>query len=119
MILFSSEPPPPPIPYTVTASLYWYDPALGGINCDHDCDYLGTGDKVAEWYGRALACPVEFPRGTRFEIVGSRWGLADGVWTCLDAGSAVVIRPDGVVVLDLLLRYPIWQENLTVTVREP
>ena len=103
----------------VRAELFWYDPQLGGINCDHECDYLGTGHKVSEWYGRALACPLEFERGTVFRISGSRWGLADGDWVCLDWGHAIVVQPDGTVTLDLLSRYPIWKETLDVEVIAP
>lgn len=106
-------------PETVRAELYWYDPSRGGINCDHECERLGTGDLVADWYGRALACPLEFERGTVFRIRGSRWGLADGDWVCLDWGHAIVIQDDGTVTLDLLLRYPVWKETLEVEVLRP
>lgn len=104
------------IAFTATANLTWYDPALGGVNCDSSCDYMAAGDPVADWYGRALACPPEFPLGTRFSILGSRWGLADGEWLCLDRGGSIVILDDGVIRLDLLTRAPIWRENVTVVI---
>ena len=113
--------------FIARAEIFWYDPlnrsGMGGmpINCDigGDCVHLGTGDLTAEWYVRALACPLEFPRRTEFVISGSWRGLADGEWTCLDAGGAVVIRKNGVIVLDLLSEYPVWQEQLEVEIRLP
>lgn len=102
--------------FTAIANVTWYDPALGGVNCDDSCAHMAAGDPVADWYGRALACPSEFALGTRFIITGSRWGLADGEWTCLDRGSSIVIREDGVIRLDLLTRAPVWRENVMVMV---
>lgn len=105
--------------FFVRGELTWYDPARGGINCDHDCSTLGMGHPVEEWYGRALACPLEFPRYTRFTIQGSWRGLADGEWTCLDGGGNVALQEDGVVRLDLLLSYPVWKEQLWILVSLP
>jgi hypothetical protein len=59
---------------------------------------------------------MEFKIGTRFIIDGSRWGLADGEWICLDRGSMVVVKDDGTVILDLLLDKPIWADTLKVKV---
>ena len=103
----------------ITATLTWYDPQLGGINCDHECDYLGTGYRVEEWYDRAVACPEEFPRGTIFIIEGTRWGLADGSYYCWDAGGAVTFQDDGSIVLDVLTRNAIWRDTLLVEVVLP
>ena len=103
----------------VMARLYTYNPELGGHNCDYECSRLGNGALVSEWWGRACACPLDFPRGTRFVIRGSRWGLADGTWICLDGGGAVVTHDNGVVVLDLLKREPVWNEVLRVKVILP
>jgi hypothetical protein len=50
-------------------------------------------------------------------ITGSR--NADGYWRCLDAGGAVVTRPDGVIVIDLLSRYPIHREIVAVDIFFP
>lgn len=106
-------------PVTARAELYWFDPALGGINCNGECETMAAGHQVSEWYGRALACPKQVPIGAVFVIRGSRWGLADGEWRCLDRGGAVVMRDDGVMVLDLLVREPIWRDELEVEIRLP
>lgn len=103
--------------FTVQANLTWYDPSLGGHNCDLTCDIAGASTPLD--YGNILACPLEFPRGTIFEIYGSRNGLADGRWWCWDAGGDVVIHDGGIVQLDLLSHIPVWRETLTVTVIVP
>lgn len=104
---------------TVLATLTWYNPNLGGMNCDRSCAHMAAGHRVEDWWGRALACPQEFPLGTVFEIRGSRWGLADGDFICLDRGGGVTVLQDGTVVLDLLRTSPIWQESLIVTAYIP
>jgi len=104
---------------TVIALLTWYTPSQGGTNCDSTCEHMAAGHAVKDWYGRALACPAEFPIGTVFEIRGSRWALADGVYVCLDRGGAVTTLPDGTVVLDLLRKSPVWRETLIVTAYIP
>lgn len=108
----------------ITARLSWYDPArcdVSPINCfDPDRWWnMAAGHDARNWYGRALACPPEFPLGTQFLIRGSRWQLADGEWTCLDRGGAIVIDADGLVWLDLLTDRPIWGDVLPVAVIGP
>lgn len=120
----SLPPTLPALPETVLADLTWYHPETcpeHPINC-FDADVwwrMAAGHDARQWYGRALACPEEFPIGTRFEISGSRYGLADGDWVCLDRGGAIVIGENGVVRLDLLMRAPIWRETLSVEVVYP
>ncbi len=112
----------------ITARLSWYDPALCPLgaqyrtNC-YDPDYWwqmsgGLYDARAH-YWRALSCPTQFPLGTKFFIEGSRWGLADGEWECLDAGGAIYIESSGIVRLDLLTDRPIWGDVLPVAVVGP
>jgi len=94
----------------------WYDPELGGINCNADCSTIGASTPLLdEHYGTVLACPIEF-YGATFHIWGSKGGLADGEWQCLDGGGAIVVRDDGVVRVDLLSRRPVWRETLTAIV---
>lgn len=107
---------------TVMAKLSWYDPELCLVpdlryNCFDPSRWwkMAAGHDARLHYGEALACPVEFAIGSRFEISGSRWGLADGEWICLDRGGAIVTRPDGSIVLDLLRDSPVWGEVLPVT----
>lgn len=105
------------ITFTVMAALTWYNPMLGGVNCDNSCEWMAAGHPVAEWFDRALACPEDYPIGTIFSIEGSRWGLADGEWVCLDRGGRVIVDENGIVSLDLLKHDPIWGETLQVEVR--
>lgn len=63
----------------------WYDPSLGGINCDDDCTRTADGSMVSEeLYGVAAACDRS--------LLGSIVAI-DGLGTfeCRDTGSA--IRP--------------------------
>jgi len=93
--------------------LSWYDPDIGRIYPDaaltnfHDWDYqasvcrsrLSSGDDYRDWYGRALACPNEYPIGTIYRVYLPAELAGD--WVCLDRGGAVVGD-----ILDFLLRYP-------------
>ena len=99
----------------------WYDPSLcttQPINCfDPTNPYtMAAGDDARDWYGRALACPLEFPIGTRFTLSRSWHGLSDGEWLCLDRGGAVVTESSGIVRVDLLVHEPIWNELLLALV---
>lgn len=81
---------PPPIPPLEAMPIYasWYNPAWGGINCDHDCTQLAIAPMRDEWYGRVAACPPGFTtRGwtTEFHIAGL------GSFLCLDRGGAIKI----------------------------
>ena len=65
----------------------WYDPSLGGTNCDHDCTTMASGDKVASWIGGrggvyAAACPRSdgWHHGQRFE-------LDNVIYECRDTGG--------------------------------
>lgn len=78
----------------------WYDPLLGGVNCDHDCTTMTTGVKVTpDRYGRTAACIREWTGRTVFipEL---------GTFECLDRGGAIVER-DGYIWIDLLLHEPL------------
>jgi len=105
--------------FLAPAQISWYDPALGGINCDHDCGVVGATTRFHEsMYGNVLACPIEFPRGTKFTITSSRGGLANGTWTCLDGGGSAVLT-DTAIRLDLMSDHPIWAETVMVRVEFP
>ena len=91
--------------------LSWYDPGLCGelpLNCFdvEDAFRMAGGEDAREWYGRSVACPLEFELGTEFEVVGSR--NADGGYVCKDRGGAIFIEEGGVVRLDVLSLWPIW-----------
>ncbi|MEM7110988.1 MAG: hypothetical protein AAF614_01050 [Chloroflexota bacterium] len=75
---------PPPItdmPVLVT----WYDPSLGGINCDVDCDTFADSSPVTpEAYGAVTACIPEW-LGAELTISGL------GTFHCRDTGGSIVV----------------------------
>jgi len=78
----------------------WYDPILGGINCDSDCSTMATGTKVTEErYGNTAACIREWT-GKTVVIEGL------GEFECLDRGGAI-IEHEGYIWIDLLLHEPL------------
>ena len=78
----------------------WYDPLLGGINCDHDCTTMASGVKVTEdRYGNTAACLREW-MGAYVVIPGL------GEFQCLDTGGAIVEHPT-FIYIDLLLHEPL------------
>ena len=84
--------------YQIVARLSYYWPPLGGINADHDLFTTADGTswiKRVEQGEKILACPPEYPFGTRFII-------HDEVWTCYDRGGDIVTKPEGYIWLDML-----------------
>lgn len=78
----------------------WYDPLLGGINCDSDCTTMASGVKVTEdRYGNTAACLREWI-GQTVVIPGI------GEFKCLDTGGAIIEHPD-YIYIDLLLHEPL------------
>lgn len=75
---------PPPItemPLLVT----WYDPNLGGINCDVDCSTFADNSPVTSLaYGQVAACIPEW-LGAHLTITGL------GTFHCRDTGGAITI----------------------------
>ena len=61
-----------------------YAPSLGGLNCDHDCSVMASGNAP---YEGALACPMWMPLGTIIELSHSPIGPTTGV--CEDRGGLV------------------------------
>ena len=77
----------------------WYDPLLGGINCDSDCTTMASGTKVTEdRYGRSAACIAGW-MGKTVVIEGL------GEFTCLDRGGAINEHAE-FIWIDLLLHEP-------------
>ena len=108
----------------VTARISWYHPATcfeSPINCLNPATWWQTasGEDARAWYWKGLACPSDYPFGTKFVIENSKYGLADHTWICIDRGGAIVTRSDGTIVLDLLTDKPVWGDVLPVTVRLP
>lgn len=85
---------PPGFTRDVRLALSGYNPDLGGVNCNHDCTTMASGDKVNEWrLGKggvyAAACPPEWAFGTQFELMGQVYECRDrGGWIkCYDRGD--------------------------------
>lgn len=74
----------------------WYWPALGSVNGGGNC---ANGEPWQRWARRGVACPVEWPFGTRVIAFGS-------VWECVDRGSAVRYGRDGLTYVDFLVPQP-------------
>lgn len=80
-----------------------YDNPAYEINCDKidgvlECEHMASGEKVFKYVGEAVACPVEFPFGTVFEVMG-------GFYTCRDRGGAIVRIDEQTIWLDFLYPY--------------
>lgn len=57
---------------------------------------MASGRNWEKYVDEAVACPVEYPFGTKFVIDGK-------VWTCWDRGGAIV-REGNKIWLDLLTK---------------
>ena len=65
------------------AVVTYYEPLLGGINCDGDCGTMATGP-IEEWmYGEYMACHTD--------LLGA-YVTFDGIGTfrCMDTGGMMV-----------------------------
>jgi hypothetical protein len=84
--IFPLDPPPPINEKPVLIS--WYDPAIGGINCDSDCTVFADMTPVTdEAYGQVAACPVEW--------IGKRITIPQvGDYLCRDTGGAIRVTYD-------------------------
>lgn len=108
-------------PFEAVVEPTWYDPALGGINCNGDCARVGPSYLnmlTEDWYYRGAACPPELPRYTEI-IFKPRFYAAPITVTCVDGGNSIVIKDDGVIRLDLLRDEPVWRDQYTATVYLP
>ena len=82
---------------------YAYEDIAYEINCDKvngvlECEHMASGQLTADYIGEAVACPVEYPFGTVFEIMG-------GFYTCRDRGGAIVRIDEQTIWLDILYPY--------------
>lgn len=70
-------------PYQIPIYASWYDPVLGGINCDNSCDHKALRQFHPAQYGNSAACPHDWI-ATTFEVMvtGERW-------YCDDRGGAI------------------------------
>jgi hypothetical protein len=107
------------------AVLTYYDPSLchtQPINCYNPETWwnMAAGHDARDNYGNALACPQEFPIGSRWELPRVT-NYPPKTWRCLDRGGLVktTVDYDGniTVILDLLVREPIESKTVDVCVR--
>lgn len=87
---------PPSAGSDIDIKLSWYWPPFGGINCGGNCELMANGENWRGYVGRSVACPLEFPFGTIFQVEGA-------FFMCRDRGGDIKII-DGVAWLDFL--YP-------------
>ena len=74
--------PPPSNRGDIPVITTWYDPALGGINCDDDCKTLADGGTwSSDDYGRVAACPASW--------MGKRFVTTAGEFLCRDTGGKI------------------------------
>ncbi len=94
----------------------YYDPTKGGKNCDWDCAYTASGERVLDNYNKptgpwwwngtsaGVACPPEYEFGTIFYVKFPDG--TEGKFTCIDRGGRIKTEtlPNGkrVVRLDIL-----------------
>ena len=85
--------------YVGDARISYYWPPYGGINCEEPCEVMSNGDYWKNHQDEAVACPDEFPFGSKV--------LTDfGTYTCLDRGGMIVFE-DGLPWIDILSPVPI------------
>ncbi len=108
-------------PFEVIIDPTWYDPALGGMNCNGDCEHIGPshlGLLVKDWYDRGIACPPEIPRYSVL-VFQPRYYRQLIARTCVDGGSAIEMRDDGVIRIDMLTQEPVWRDDYQATLYLP
>ncbi len=76
---------PPPLE-TMPLLATWYDPALGGINCQEPCNVFADGTAVTEdSYNVTAACLPQW-LGRDIVVVGL------GTFKCRDTGGGIVVE---------------------------
>lgn len=76
--------PPPPALADLPILVTWYNPALGGINCNNDCSTLADGTKWNDsHYNNTAACIVR--------LRGATLHFGDYAVKCRDSGGMVKI----------------------------
>lgn len=111
------------------AVISYYDPAqcqIRPINCFNPDEWwkMSSWNDARDWYGKALACPMEFPIGSHWRLPAIRsdgGGFRSKDWVCLDRGGMIQTHLDSqgrvLVVLDLLSEHPVVSETIEVQYR--
>lgn len=93
---------------TVVIAFSFYWPAWGGVN-GSPTGHVASGDDWQEWAYTGVACPADWPLGTRIVL--------DGVtWTCVDRGSAIGYTRDGRPIIDFMTDRPAYRFKQAVGV---
>ncbi len=74
---------------TIKGKISHYWPPLGGTNCGSFVNgvcvsRMASGEPWQEWVDVAVACPFEYPFGTKFVIQGK-------TWVCMDRGGGIKV----------------------------
>jgi len=108
----------------MSAKLTYYDPStcdVAPINCFNPTQWwrMAAGHDARNYYEQALACPQEFPIGSKWRLpeIKGAW-IPAKEWVCLDQGGGIKARVDDkgnlIVNLDLLVNRPIVSEIVDV-----
>jgi hypothetical protein len=93
----------------VTAAYSHYWPPYGGVNGG---SHVANGDLAADWQGKGIACPPDWPLGTQV-MLEDEPGI---VWMCVDRGPLVTYTRNGYPILDFMERDARYAHKTPVTV---
>lgn len=98
-------------PTFIRYSYYW--PPLGGPNCaifhhGRCTSNTANGARWQDWIGKGIACPPEWPFGTKIVFEGE-------TWTCVDRGGKIQYE-DGIPWIDFLTPRPMYSYGTVVRV---
>lgn len=101
----------------------YYDPRLGGVNCaefdisKNECmSFMASGLDWRDYWGIAIACPLEYPIGTRIYVIKPE--LISRYYMCLDYCPACTVDNRYIDFLDTELRLP-WRSEILAEVWFP
>ena len=95
-------PSPEPLLSSYPAVMVFYDPALGGINCDGDCTTVATGPFTADMYKTSGACHPDLLGQTVY------FPAIDLTMHCVDTGSLVTVAWNNYYQLTIIYFDVLW-----------
>ena len=106
--LLLSFPIEPPVEKKLTdypAVITFYDPALGGINCDDDCSTVATGLLTDDMYFTSGACHKDLLGRTVY------FHAIDFEMECVDTGGMITVLYSKYYKQDVLYFDVLWDAN--------
>ena len=79
------NPPPPKTIFDYPALMVFYDPSLGGINCDGDCTTVATGPLTEDMWETSGACHPDLLGLTIY------FPAIDFTMDCVDTGGLITV----------------------------